>query len=226
MRVSFVVTVYNTETDWIQRCISSILNQTMDDFEILLIDDGSNKEIADFCDSVLREDKRGLVIHQKNQGVCVARNTGIRHAKGKYIAFIDGDDWLEYDYLESLAPVLDRDIYDIVCFGHYDHKGEMIIEHLQGTREFVEYDEREKEGMILSLFKETNSMENYPMFFGAQWNMVYAKRMIDQHNLRNIPGLTKSEDMVYNLYAIECANRICYLNKGCLLYTSPSPRDS
>lgn len=92
--VSIIVPVYNAEK-YLSRCVDSILSQTMKDFELLLIDDGSQDESGRICDEYSEKDARVRVFHKPNGGVSSARNLGIDHAKGKYIIFIDSDDyWL------------------------------------------------------------------------------------------------------------------------------------
>ena len=106
--VSIIVPVYNAEK-YLNRCIDSILSQTMPDFELLLIDDGSKDESGCICDEYAEEDARVKVFHKPNGGVSSARNLGIDYAKGKYIIFIDSDDyWLSPDCLESLSLMMDE----------------------------------------------------------------------------------------------------------------------
>ncbi|WP_407382393.1 glycosyltransferase family 2 protein [Ruminococcus sp.] len=99
--VSVIVPVYNAESK-INRCIDSILAQTFTDFELILVDDGSQDTSGRICDEYTQKDPRIKVIHQKNGGVSSARNTGIRAASGEYISFVDCDDYLEAEYLKVL----------------------------------------------------------------------------------------------------------------------------
>lgn len=101
MEISVVVPVYNAEA-FLHECVDSILNQHFDEFEIILIDDGSTDKSGNICDEYESEYDKIKVIHQKNMGVSAARNTGIKNAKGKYIAFVDADDTITEDYLKKL----------------------------------------------------------------------------------------------------------------------------
>lgn len=127
--VSIIVPVYNAEK-YLNRCIDSILSQTMTDFELLLIDDGSKDESGCICDEYAEEDARVKVIHKPNGGVSSARNLGIDRAKGKYIIFIDSDDyWLLPDCLESLTLMMDKFGCDCVR-GEYlgvDEIGNVVV---------------------------------------------------------------------------------------------------
>lgn len=99
-KVSVVVPVYNVE-QYVEKCVRSILSQTEKDFELLLVDDGSTDSSGQICDRLAAEDPRARVIHQKNQGLGGARNTGIEEAKGEWLLFVDSDDWIEPQTLEK-----------------------------------------------------------------------------------------------------------------------------
>lgn len=99
--ISMIVPLYNAEK-YLNICVDSILKQTYTDFELILVDDGSTDRSRDICDKYTLCDDRIKVFHKKNAGVSEARNTGISAANGKYIGFIDADDWVEPTYLESL----------------------------------------------------------------------------------------------------------------------------
>ena len=118
--------VYNVEK-YLSKCLDSIINQTYKNLEIILIDDGSTDRSGEICDKYKNEDKRIIVIHQLNGGVSAARNTGIEVAKGKYILFIDSDDWIEKDYVRSLFTYAGDDT--IVCCGYKRIFDDKIIEH-------------------------------------------------------------------------------------------------
>lgn len=99
--ISVIVPVYNAEK-YISRCIDSILSQRIPDFELLLIDDGSTDNSGALCDEYAEKDSRIKVFHQANKGASAARNTGIDIAEGDWIVFVDADDWVDSEYLESL----------------------------------------------------------------------------------------------------------------------------
>lgn len=100
-KVSIVIPVYNTAS-YLSKCIESVINQTYKNLEIILVDDGSTDDSSKICDKYGEEDKRIKVIHQKNSGVSVARNNGIKAASGKYITFVDSDDIVDEYYIEYL----------------------------------------------------------------------------------------------------------------------------
>jgi glycosyltransferase involved in cell wall biosynthesis len=113
--ISVVIPVYNVE-NYLHRCVESILNQTFQDFEIILIDDGSKDKSGEICDEYAVKDKRIIVIHKKNARVSAARNDGIRLAKGKYLSFIDSDDWIEPEmYQEMIDKAEELNLDFIMC---------------------------------------------------------------------------------------------------------------
>ena len=99
--VSVIIPIYNVE-NFVEKCIESILFQTIQNLEIILVDDGSSDGSGDICDVYAKKDARIKVIHKKNGGVSSARNMGISNATGEYICFVDGDDFVADDYIEYL----------------------------------------------------------------------------------------------------------------------------
>ena len=114
--VSVIVPVYNVEK-YLDKCVSSILNQTYRGIEIILIDDGSTDGCGRMCDEY--QDERIRVIHQANKGLSEARNSGIDIATGDYILFVDGDDWIEPNTVECLLNACVESNADAACCGHY-----------------------------------------------------------------------------------------------------------
>lgn len=113
---SIIVPVYNVQ-DYLKACVSSVLNQSFGDFQLILVDDGSTDESGRLCDELAQSDARVFVIHQENQGQSVARNRGLKEATGTYILFLDSDDFYpQLDFLENLANASHDQ--DVVCFNY------------------------------------------------------------------------------------------------------------
>lgn len=113
-RISVVIPVYNAASR-LSVCLDSLLSQTYPHLEIILVDDGSTDDSLSLCRAYAQKDHRICVIHQENQGVSAARNVGIRQATGKYLAFIDADDYVKPDYFQRLAQAAVEHGADIVC---------------------------------------------------------------------------------------------------------------
>lgn len=116
--ISVIVPIYNMESR-LSVCVNSIIQQTFQNFEVILIDDGSTDHSAELCDRFCEKDARISVIHKENAGLPKARETGVSASKGKYICFIDSDDYVEQDYLEKLYSTITSENCDIVCCGFY-----------------------------------------------------------------------------------------------------------
>ncbi len=120
-KFSIIVPIYNMDK-YLERCIRSIINQTCQDFELILVDDGSSDGCPKICDDYAEKDARIAVIHKKNQGVSLARQDGAYAASGEYLYFVDADDWIEERCLEKVSAYGD---VDIIQFG-------MLREHTSG----------------------------------------------------------------------------------------------
>lgn len=128
--ISVIVPVYKVEK-YINRCVNSILEQTYKNIEIILVDDGSPDKCPKICDEYLLIDKRIKVIHKKNGGLSEARNVGLKLATGKYLTFIDSDDWIKKDFIERLYILLKRSDADISICNYakvYDGR-DCILDH-------------------------------------------------------------------------------------------------
>lgn len=132
--ISVVVPVYNAEK-YIKCCIESILNQTNCDLELVLVDDGSSDNSGAICDEYAMKDSRVKVFHQKNGGVCAARNTGLKHAEGDYISFVDSDDYLESNALEILYDDIVACNADVSCALMVDDSNQGVSNLKNGLHE-------------------------------------------------------------------------------------------
>ena len=117
MKISIIVPVYNVEK-YLDRCIKSILNQTYEDLEIILVDDGSTDKSRMICNFYKQKDTRIKVIYQSNKGVSAARNAGIKEATGQYIGFVDSDDYIEPDMFDTLYNLICKFNCDIAICGY------------------------------------------------------------------------------------------------------------
>lgn len=166
-RVSVVVPVYNVER-YLNRCVESIVNQTYHDLEILLIDDGSPDNCPRMCDEWAQKDSRIKVIHKKNEGLGMARNTGIEYAMGEYICFFDSDDYVSTSTIEDAYNSAKLYSSDMVCFGMYrvDSSGQVTEKKLPNSnRELYINQEIQNEFLlrITDFSSKTGLKWNIPM---------------------------------------------------------------
>lgn len=117
--ISVIVPIYNAE-QYLEKCIDSIINQTDTNLEIILVNDGSTDNSGAICDEYAKKDSRIKVIHKENGGLSSARNTGLENANGEYVSFVDSDDWIELDMLETLYDACIANEAEVACGGRYD----------------------------------------------------------------------------------------------------------
>lgn len=164
---SVIVPIYKVEK-YLSRCIESILAQSYENLEIILVDDGSPDSCGTICDQYKDKDSRIYVIHKKNGGLSDARNVGIQHSTGDYLFFIDSDDWVDPDYCSSAIADLENQKADIVVFGYNKvDESNNLIETCCVLDSYI----CTKEEAILGLFNER--IENYA------WNKVYRSKVFD-----------------------------------------------
>lgn len=121
-KISVIVPVYNVE-EYLARCVDSILAQTYENLEVILVDDGATDTSGAICDDFAAKDSRVWVIHKENGGLSSARNAGLEAATGEYIAFADSDDWIEPDAYAHLLGLMEKHQVKLVCGGRYDVSG-------------------------------------------------------------------------------------------------------
>lgn len=119
IKVSVIVPIYNCE-EYLEECIKSIINQTLNQIEIILVDDGSTDKSLEICNKYKQKDNRIKIIHQENQGVSRSRENGLKEARGEYISFIDADDYIAFDFLERLFEKIDSKKADLICCNSED----------------------------------------------------------------------------------------------------------
>ena len=111
--VSVIIPVYNSEK-YVEKCICSVMAQTLPELEIIIINDGSIDESGKILRKLAQKDSRIILLEQENKGVAAARNLGVEKATGKYLTFVDGDDYLQEDYIEKMYSLAEKETLDMV----------------------------------------------------------------------------------------------------------------
>ena len=119
IKISVIVPIYKVEA-YLEECIESIIHQSYNNLEIILVDDGSPDRCPEICNEYALKDSRIVVIHKENGGLSDARNVGIQASSGDYLSFIDSDDWIRLDTYERLIEAVETTKADVICFGTYD----------------------------------------------------------------------------------------------------------
>ena len=196
MKVSIIIPVYNCEK-YIKECIDSILSQTFKDFEIIIINDGS----TDYTNQILNEYNNHnniIIINQENHGVSYSRNIGLDNANGEYICFIDGDDYIEKDFLLSLINQSNKEQqFDWVLSGIYDFHNNNILKNLR-------YEEKEW---------NMNNIDDCINFYSlklltAPFPKLFKRSIIQNHNLKFNTNISLAEDREFNYKYAQYVNHV------------------
>ena len=192
--ISVIVPIYNVEP-YLRKCVDSILNQTYQNLEVILVDDGSPDNCGTICDEYAEIDRKVRVIHKKNGGQATARNIALEIASGDYIAFVDGDDWLDeklYECVMNTAP------FDVALFGCT-----YVNAQDNGRRDNRACDESK----MLTWAEDSVQVEEIIQnsLFGYACNKVYSRTVIGDFRVPNAP---LREDFVFNMKVFGGTKRI------------------
>lgn len=171
---SIIIPVYNAEK-YIIRCLESVLHQTYENFEVLLIDDGSTDNSGKICDIYSQKDSRIYTYHQSNMGQSSARNKALMKAQGKYIVFIDADDYIADTLLEKTIPKMEKDDIDILIFQH----NEITV---NGVVPFANEFEKRNVNINMLSIKEIRKLVLMDEISNLMWNKIYKRSVWE--NLR------------------------------------------
>lgn len=192
-KISIIIPIYNNEK-YIPGCIKSVQNQTFQDWELLLVDDGSTDSSGKICDSFARGDYRIKVIHKENGGVSSARNCGLDHAIGDYVMFVDSDDWIEIDLCQNLMDRIQE--ADIVIGGYKTISN-------SGEKEFGLHEDK-KIDIALGLDAVFEALCNQNLL-NIPWSKLYKRDIIQ--NQRFDEQIRLGEDLLFNMkYFTKCRN--------------------
>ena len=193
--VSIVVPIYNAE-QYLRRCVDSILNQEYTDFELLLVNDGSTDASGDICEEYGDQDPRVIVIQKENTGVSDSRNRALDRARGKYLQFLDSDDWITPDATRLFVRAAEEYGCDMVISDFYRVVGERL-----STKGDIE-----EEGVLTREEFAAHMMENpADFYYGVLWNKLYRRDIVEEHNLRMDTDISWCEDFMFNLEYIRYA---------------------
>ena len=208
-KVSIVVPCWGVEK-YLDKCVESLVNQTLKDIEIILVDDESPDRVPEMCDEWAKKDSRIKVIHKKNGGLGFARNSGIEAANGEYIAFCDSDDFVELDTYETTynkAKEEDLDVCYFRCRRVYDNGLAKEMSHdkkkylFEGRKQVDEY--------ILNMVGKDPINPHYPHVGMSVWSGIFKSSLIIDSGVRFISErTTASEDLVFHLQFLPHVNSV------------------
>lgn len=219
-KISLVVAIYGVEK-YIEQFLESIRAQTFNDFEAVLIDDGSMDRCPVILDEYAKKDKRFKVIHQDNGGASAARNTGLLHAEGEYVYIVDADDWLEETALENLWDAAKRTKADFIC-------GDYYIDRRNNTEKICIFKDdfcTDKREDIVTLHFALNTggsgvrcknkrFKVIQGFGGAPWYAMVRRKILVNYNIKFDTELRSlGEDILFMQHVLDQTESVAYIQK-------------
>lgn len=184
IELSLIIPAYNV-APYLESCIDSIAANTYQDYEILLIDDGSTDETGTIGDNLARKYEKIRVFHTENRGLCAARNLGLEHAKGKYIGFVDSDDLVAPNMLEALVSNMTDDVQMVACFFVRCGRTDRLADN-PSSQSAHKADSRETARQVL-----------YGGYGCNVWNKIFRKSVLDEHGIRFRTTVAVAEDLYF-----------------------------
>lgn len=218
--VSVIVPIYNVEKE-LNRCVDSLLNQTYPYLEIILVDDGSPDQCGRICDDYARRDERVRVIHKKNAGLGMARNSGLEVASGEFILFVDSDDFVSNTHVEVLLNAITEENADMAITGYIRNftDGRRIARQATQNRKVFQKDQILQEVLLPILGAKVDASSDVERTMSV-WTNIYRKTLIDEHHLRFVSEREYvSEDLFFNIHYIMSANVIAVLPECSYFYS-------
>lgn len=230
--ISIVIPVYNME-QYLARCLDSVLAQTFPNYEVLIIDDGSVDGSKEIAKEYLR-DMRFRYYYQKNSGVSAARNRGIDEAEGRWITFIDPDDYLYENYLAVLMEGVTHDADIVSCCCICDGSGEVIHFYNGNTvfqrgytegniqdKSYLQYFDTpiSKRDLLLELMNmQYSSATRRWTAIGVPWGKLYRRSLLNDNSLRFDTRLFRLQDNIFNMFSFDCCRDVVYIDRPLYVY--------
>ena len=212
--ISIIVPVYKVEK-YLKQCLDSIWIQTFDDWECILIDDGSPDNSGSVCDEYAQKDSRFRVIHKENGGVSSSRNVGLKEAKGDWVYFVDSDDTLYPDAL-STFNVMIKDSVDAIMAGYtvsQEYYDKIILKKIRLVYSMMSVSEA-----LVEMYKPTDFT-----YQGYLWCKLFKRSIIIDHSIKFHESIYYNEDRLFIVeYLCKCENRIAYTTKPIYEYINRS----
>lgn len=209
--ISIIIPLYNAES-LINKCLTSLLKQTMTNYEIIIIDDGSTDLSMQEINKI--KDERIHTYHQKHQGVSSARNLGIKYAQGYYLTFVDADDYLENNYLETLIQAQKQSNADLVICGYY----------MEYQKHFQKFSYPNQTIARSNFNQYLIPLYNHRLMYNT-WNKLFLKKIIQKHNL-SFANRALGEDHLFNQEYLKYCKSIQVIDLPLYHYVRKTPNST
>ncbi len=200
-QISIIVPIYNA-ANYLEKCLDSLVQQTYTNLQIILVNDGSKDDSLAIARSYAQKDTRIVVIDKVNAGVALARNTGMEVATGKYIGFVDPDDWVEPQMYASLYAAIAASDYPIGMCNYYKDDKKLSVPKKLRVKQKTLTREQVAEEIITHMIGMDDIIPRYDYIMGAVWRCLYERSFLAQHHIQFEPRITIMEDLVFNVQAL------------------------
>lgn len=213
MKLSVIIPCYKVEK-YLDRCMQSVVNQSYQDLEIILVDDGSPDSTGAMCDEWAKRDNRIKVVHKQNGGLGFARNSGLEIATGDFVAFIDSDDYVDVNMYSRLMKRVEKDGSDIVFCGHIKQLSNGTSVEVCDFKNLAVFEKSSLLTLSQGFFRPTSI--NPSMLTMSVWHAVYRRSVISQlfHSEREVG----SEDIHFQVCAMLNSNRVTFIPDPLYIY--------
>lgn len=208
-QISIIVPCYNVER-FLDRCLNRLTSQLLNNIEIILVDDVSLDSTPQKCDEWAEKDIRIKVIHKsKNEGLGYARNTGLEIAKGEYVAFVDSDDFVDYDMFEKLYHKASEHHLDIVFCGFKKYHNGKIVTTINEVENYVQYDGADCQKMLEGMVSNCGDSSKIVKYEMSVWHGIYKREVIEKNQIMFCSERQFcSEDILFHIDLIKECNSI------------------
>lgn len=212
-KVSIILPIYNVEK-YLDRCMESLFNQTLEDIEIIMVDDGSPDNCPQMCDEYAKKDNRVKVVHKKNAGLGYARNSGLEVAKGEYIAFVDSDDYVGLNMYKTLYDRAEADKCDAVFCGFRTE----VRQNKWVYSDEVDADKlwrgKDVQLFMLDMIASGAGVKAERLYQMSVWHSIYKRSIIEDNHLRFVSEReVASEDIPFQIDYLSKANTVAYIKE-------------
>ena len=202
--ISVIIPIYKVE-DYLCECIDSVLEQTYQNLEVILVDDGSPDNCGVICDDYATKDPRIKVVHKENGGLSDARNAGLGVSTGDYIWFVDSDDWISQDAFPIIFSEIENEDFEMLGFSYQDYNDENETFGLTSASNMI------------SMSNGLEYIEHNGYFEPTAWAYIYKRSFLQQHGLKFKVGMIHEDDH-FNLRAFSVVRKIKKINKVLYYY--------
>ena len=211
VKVSIIIPIYNVEK-YLDRCMESLLNQTLKDIEIIMVDDGSPDNCPQMCDDYAKQDSRVKVVHKKNAGLGFARNSGLDIATGEYVAFVDSDDYVGLNMYKTLYDRAEADKCDAVFCGFKKEFSPNRFIECKECDTYTEYSSDKMNELVLDFIAAPPHCKSEYIHDMSVWHSIYKRSLIEENNIRFISERDYvSEDIPFQIDFLKCCKKVGFI---------------